>query len=78
MLTTTGTPTSGGAYDTMSNSCRSCRFDPKQRTGPGACPYTTLYWDFLARNEGTLAGSHRMTRQLAALPGLSDPPAVCE
>ena len=52
--------------------------DPKQRTGDDACPYTTLYWDFLARQEETLAGNHRMARQLAAMRRLSDLPAVRE
>jgi deoxyribodipyrimidine photolyase-related protein len=70
---------SGGAYiNKMSDSCRSCRFDPRRRTGPDACPYTTLYWDFLARNADTLAGNHRMARQLAAMRKLADLPAVRE
>ncbi len=70
---------SGGAYiNKMSDSCRSCRFDPKQRVGPDACPYTTLYWDFLARNAETLAGNHRMARQLAAMRRLGDLAAVRE
>jgi deoxyribodipyrimidine photolyase-related protein len=68
---------SGGAYiNKMSDSCRSCRFDPKLRVGPKACPYTTLYWDFLARNASALASNHRMARPLAAMRGLSDLPAV--
>ncbi|MGI9645769.1 MAG: cryptochrome/photolyase family protein [Ilumatobacteraceae bacterium] len=70
---------SGGAYiNKMSDSCRSCRFDPKRRTGPDACPYTTLYWDFLARTADTLTGNHRMARQLAAMRKLTDLPAVRE
>jgi deoxyribodipyrimidine photolyase-related protein len=68
---------SGGAYiNKMSDSCRSCRFDPKLRVGPDACPYTTLYWDFLARNADTLAANHRMARPLAAMRRLNDLPAV--
>jgi deoxyribodipyrimidine photolyase-related protein len=64
---------SGGAYlNRMSDHCRGCRFDPKKRTGPDACPFTTLYWDFLARNADALAGNHRMARQLAGLRRLSD------
>jgi deoxyribodipyrimidine photolyase-related protein len=54
-----------GAYlDRMSNTCKGCRFDPKQATGPDACPFTTLYWDFLARHERLLAKNPRMTMQL--------------
>jgi deoxyribodipyrimidine photolyase-related protein len=70
---------SGGAYiNKMSDSCRTCRFDPTQRVGPDACPYTTLYWDFLARNAEVLASNHRMARPLAAMRALRDLPAVRE
>jgi len=70
---------SGGAYlKKMGDSCRGCRFDPGARTGERACPYTTLYWDFLARNEPVLAGNHRMARPLAAMRALRDLPAVRE
>jgi deoxyribodipyrimidine photolyase-related protein len=54
-----------GAYiDRMSNACKGCRYDPKKATGPEACPFTTLYWDFLARHEKLLAKNQRMTMQL--------------
>ncbi|MEP7055653.1 MAG: cryptochrome/photolyase family protein [Actinomycetota bacterium] len=70
---------SGGAYiNKMSDSCRTCPFDPKLRVGQDACPYTTLYWDFLARNADALATNHRMARPLAAMRTLSDLPAVRE
>ncbi len=52
---------SSGAYiNRMSNYCSSCRYDVKQRTGPDACPFNALYWDFMARNEGKLRGNVRM------------------
>jgi deoxyribodipyrimidine photolyase-related protein len=51
----------------MSNHCRGCRFDPAQRTGDRACPYTTLYWDFLARHETRLAANARMALQVKNL-----------
>ncbi|MFM1902488.1 MAG: hypothetical protein RLZZ440_388 [Planctomycetota bacterium] len=57
-----------GAYiDRMSNACKGCRYDPKQASGPEACPFTTLYWDFLARHEKLLAKNQRMTMQLKNL-----------
>ncbi|MEP7112055.1 MAG: cryptochrome/photolyase family protein [Ilumatobacteraceae bacterium] len=68
---------SGGAYiNKMSDSCRSCRFDPKRRVGPDACPFTTLYWDFLSRNADAMSANHRMARPLAIMRKLSDLPAV--
>ncbi len=53
---------SSGAYiDRMSDYCGSCRYDVKQRTGPDACPFNALYWDFLARNRERLGGNRRMS-----------------
>jgi deoxyribodipyrimidine photolyase-like uncharacterized protein len=40
---------------------------PKQATGPDAHPFTTLYWDFLARHEKLLACDQQMTMQLRNL-----------
>jgi deoxyribodipyrimidine photolyase-related protein len=63
----------GGNYiDTMSDYCGDCRFDRKQRTGPDACPYTTLYWDFLARHADRFGKNPRMARQISAAARLGD------
>lgn len=48
----------------MSNYCGECRFDPAQATGEDACPLTTLYWEFLIRNQRKLADNQRMALQL--------------
>ena len=64
---------SGGAYiDRMSDHCDGCVYDPKQRSGEDACPFTTLYWDVLDRNRDRLADNHRLARQFATLDRLSD------
>jgi deoxyribodipyrimidine photolyase-related protein len=65
---------SGGAYvDRMSlDYCRPCRYDRTKRTGEDACPFTTLYWDFLDRNRSTLGSNHRIGRAYANLDRLSD------
>jgi deoxyribodipyrimidine photolyase-related protein len=57
----------------MSNYCDGCGFDPKQRTGETACPFTTLYWDFLLRHEPRLRNNQRMALQLRNLSRLSGP-----
>ena len=57
----------------MSNYCAGCRFDPAKSTGDDACPFTTLYWDFLLRHEKFLAKNQRMTMQLKNLARLDAP-----
>lgn len=51
----------------MSNYCEGCRYDPAQSGGAEACPFTALYWDFLARNERRLRNNPRMKMQLKNL-----------
>nr|WP_249420536.1 cryptochrome/photolyase family protein [Rhabdothermincola salaria] len=69
----------GGAYlNRMSDHCGTCRYDPRRRVGADACPFTTLYWDFLARHEDGLRGNHRMGNPLGSMRRLRDLPAVRE
>jgi deoxyribodipyrimidine photolyase-related protein len=56
----------------MSPYCDGCRFDPARRTGVAACPFTTLYWDFLLRHEATLATHPRMALQVKNLARLDE------
>lgn len=54
----------------MGNHCAGCRFDPAKSTGKDACPFTTLYWDFLLRHESLLAANQRMALQVRNLTRL--------
>ena len=67
----------GGAYiSRMSNYCKGCEYNPKLRIGETACPFTTLYWDFLDRHKETFAKNHRMSQQFFGLNRLSDLPEL--
>jgi len=56
----------------MSPHCKGCRYDPAQRSGDTACPFTTLYWDFLMSHEAALAGNPRMALQVKNVARLTD------
>ena len=47
----------------MSNYCTGCRYNPAQSTGDDACPFTTLYWDFLSRHQQRFAHHPRTALQ---------------
>ena len=53
---------SGNYINRMSDYCRTCRYDVKQKTGDDACPFNPLYWDFLARNAERLRGNPRLAQ----------------
>jgi deoxyribodipyrimidine photolyase-related protein len=51
----------GGAYiNKMSNYCKNCFYNVKEKTGPQACPFNYLYWDFMLRNADKLRGNARL------------------
>jgi deoxyribodipyrimidine photolyase-related protein len=63
----------GGAYiDRMSNYCKDCTYDRTKRTGDDACPFTTLYWDFLLRHADRFVKNPRMSTQVRAAQKLKD------
>ena len=51
---------SGAYINKMSDYCRGCAYDPAIKTGPNACPFNPLYWQFIGRNEDTLARNPRL------------------
>ena len=52
---------SSAAYvDRMSDYCKGCHYDKKQREGERACPYNALYWDFFIRHEEKLSKNFRL------------------
>ncbi|MGA0856791.1 MAG: cryptochrome/photolyase family protein [Candidatus Nanopelagicales bacterium] len=64
---------SAGAYiKKMTNYCNGCVYNPGKRTGDEACPFTTLYWNFLDENKDTFSSNQRMWQQYSGLKRLSD------
>ena len=67
-LMTTKPYVAGAAYiSKMSDSCKSCAFDPKK-----TCPITRMYWQFLARNAERLDGNQRVAMPLRNVQKRSD------
>jgi len=56
----------------MGPHCKDCRYDPAQRSGDDACPFTTLYWDFLLRHKVMLQQHPRMALQVRNAAHLTD------
>jgi len=56
----------------MSNYCQNCKYDPKLTVGKNACPFNSLYWDFLARNFHKFENNHRMSMMMRNLSNKSD------
>jgi deoxyribodipyrimidine photolyase-related protein len=58
---------SGGAYlDRMGDHCGLCPNDPRLSTGPDACPFTTLHWDFVDHHAERFEANPRMATIVAA------------
>jgi deoxyribodipyrimidine photolyase-related protein len=56
----------------MSDYCPGCRFDPRQRTGPVACPFNLLYWSFLLAHEPRLRANPRLGPNVLGLRHLDE------
>lgn len=63
---------SGAYIDRMSDYCQGCVYSPKEKTGPKACPFNYLYWDFLDRNADRLSRNPRMGMPYKNLRGMDE------
>jgi len=69
----------GGAYiSRMSDYCGDCEYDREKRVGDDACPFTTLYWDFLLRHADRFVKNPRISTQVRGAQKLKDADAVRE
>jgi deoxyribodipyrimidine photolyase-related protein len=51
----------------MSNYCSDCRYNNKKRLGEDACPFNSLYWNFLDDKKEFFAKNNRMAMMLRLL-----------
>lgn len=58
---------SGSYINKMSNYCSSCQYNVKERLGPNACPFNSLYWNFLDDKKQKLAKNQRMRMMYSVL-----------
>ena len=58
---------SGSYINKMSDYCKNCYYDVKEKIGDRACPFNYLYWNFLITNKAKLANNHRLAMIYKAL-----------
>lgn len=59
---------SAAAYiDKMSNYCTDCHYNKKKRLGDDACPFNSLYWNFLDDKKHYFSKNNRMAMMLRLL-----------
>ena len=63
---------SGNYIKRMSNYCNSCRYKVAKKTGPDACPFNYLYWDFLSRHREILEPNTRLRPIYRTLDRMKD------
>lgn len=62
---------SGAYIDRMSDYCKGCAYDVKAKSGPDACPFNYLYWNFFLENRGRLPMTPRLAMPLRTLDAMS-------
>ena len=51
---------SGNYINKMSDYCKHCSYDVKQKSTNSACPFNSLYWDFMIRHRDSFAANPRI------------------
>jgi len=57
---------SGNYINKMSNYCKGCKYDVKQRLGENACPFNALYWNFIGTHQKRFSKNPRMAQIVAS------------
>ncbi|MBT8282201.1 MAG: cryptochrome/photolyase family protein, partial [Muriicola sp.] len=56
----------------MGNYCSGCSYDHKKKTGENACPFNSLYWNFLDAKKEVFKDNRRMGMMLNLLSKKGD------
>ncbi|MEL0144188.1 MAG: cryptochrome/photolyase family protein, partial [Alphaproteobacteria bacterium] len=56
----------------MSDYCTKCTYKVRDKSGPNACPFNYLYWDFLTRNRHVLHNNVRLAQAYRTWDRLDD------
>lgn len=67
MVATKPYVSSGSYVNKMSNYCSSCSYNQKKRLGDDACPFNSLYWNFLDDKKDFFKSNNRMGMMLNLL-----------
>ena len=67
---------SGSYINKMSNYCKSCHYNVKDKTGENACPYNSLYWHFIEKNKDQLSTNPRMTMMYRVWDKMEDKASI--
>ena len=62
---------SGSYINKMSNNCSKCHYNVKEKFGDKACPFNSLYWNFLDEKKEYFKGNQRMGMMLNLLHKMS-------
>lgn len=58
--------------DKMSDYCKGCHYNRKERTTEDACPFNALYWNFFDRNAQRLQRNPRLAMVYKQLARMDD------
>ncbi|MBT8256356.1 MAG: cryptochrome/photolyase family protein, partial [Bacteroidia bacterium] len=63
---------SGSYINKMSNYCGGCSYKVSKKTGDDACPFNSLYWNFLSEKRSHFEDNRRMNMMLSMLDKMDD------
>ena len=58
---------SGSYINKMSNYCKGCHYKVSKKTGEDACPFNSLYWNFIDEKQDYFRNNQRMSMMLSLL-----------